>query len=151
MKSERIVTLTRRFRAPRERVFAAWTRAEHLAHWFGPRGFTVPSCEADARAGGALRVCMRSPQGDEFWVRGVFREFVPPERVLIWCVADDEAGDLALEETIDARFAEDADGTLLSLRASASGSSERARAMLEGMEPGWHQTIDRLGSHVDRS
>jgi uncharacterized protein YndB with AHSA1/START domain len=151
VKSERIVTLTRLFRAPRERVFAAWTRAEHLAHWFGPRGFTVPSCEADPRPGGALRVCMRSPRGEEFWVRGVFREFVPPERVLIWCVADDEAGDLALEETIDARFAEEASGTVLSLRASASGSSARARAMLEGMEPGWHQTIDRLGSHVDRS
>ena len=150
MKIERIVMLSRVFEAPRERVFAAWTRAEHLAHWFGPRGFTVPACEADPRAGGEIKLCMRSPQGEDFWVRGVFRELVAPERVLIWCVADDEAGNLAIEETIEARFTEEAGRTRLSLRATASGSSERARAMLEGMEPGWHQTIDRLGSHVDR-
>ena len=40
---ERTVAITRVFRAPRERVFEAWTRAEHLVHWFGPAGFSVHS------------------------------------------------------------------------------------------------------------
>ena len=149
MKTERTVTLTRVFDAPRERLFAAWTRAEHLQHWFAPRGFTIPSCEADPRPGGLLRLCMRSPDGKDFWVRGVFRELVAPERVLIYCVADDEDGNLSLEETIDVTLAEHgSSGTRLSLRATASGSTPRARSMLEGMEPGWHQTVDRLGSHL---
>jgi uncharacterized protein YndB with AHSA1/START domain len=70
-------------------VFAAWTRAEHLAHWFGPRGFTIHSCEADARAGGLFRLCMRSPEGQDYWVRGSFREVLAPERLVIQCSADD--------------------------------------------------------------
>ncbi len=45
----RTVDITRVFDAPRERVFAAWTRAEQLARWFRPKGFTVPSCDAVAR------------------------------------------------------------------------------------------------------
>jgi len=149
MKTERTVVLTRLFDAPRERLFAAWTRAEHLRHWFGPRGFTIPSCEADARPGGVLRLCMRSPDGKDYWVRGVFRELEPPARVLIYCVADDEDGNLSLEETIEATFVEHGGGTKLSLKATASGSSARARAMLEGMEEGWHQTVDRLPSALD--
>jgi uncharacterized protein YndB with AHSA1/START domain len=148
MKTEVTVTLTRVFDVPRERLYAAWTRAEHLKHWFGPRGFTVPSCEADPRPGGLLRLCMRSPDGKDFWVRGVFRELVAPERVLIYCVADDEDGNLSLEETIDVTLTEHSSGTRLSLRATASGSTPQARSMLEGMEPGWHQTVDRLGSHL---
>jgi len=80
VKNERIVVITRVFNAPRSRVFAAWTEAEHLARWFGPKRFTVPSCETDPRPGGAFRVCMRSPEGRDFWVRGVFRQFVAPER-----------------------------------------------------------------------
>jgi uncharacterized protein YndB with AHSA1/START domain len=111
MKSEVTVTLTRVFDSPREKLYAAWTRAEHLKHWFGPRGFTVPSCEADPRPGGVLRFCMRSPDGKDFWVRGEFRELVAPQRVLIHCVADDEEGNPTLET-------------------------------------GWHQTVDRLGSHL---
>ena len=121
MKTEVTVTLTRVFDVPRERLYAAWTRAEHLKHWFGPRGFSIPSCEADPRPGGLLRLCMRSPDGKDFWVRGVFRELVAPERVLIYCVADDKDGNLSLEETIDVTLTEHSSGTRLSLRATASG------------------------------
>jgi uncharacterized protein YndB with AHSA1/START domain len=50
-RHEHTVAVTRVLDAPRERVFAAWTRAEHLAHWFGPKGFAVHSCQADPRLG----------------------------------------------------------------------------------------------------
>jgi uncharacterized protein YndB with AHSA1/START domain len=56
--SEKIVTMTRVFSAPREEVFAAWTQAKHLARWFGPTGFTVPSCEVDPRPGGLFRLTL---------------------------------------------------------------------------------------------
>jgi len=39
-ESREIVT-TRLFEAPRDLVFEAWTRPEHLARWWGPRGFTT--------------------------------------------------------------------------------------------------------------
>jgi uncharacterized protein YndB with AHSA1/START domain len=75
---ERTVELTRVFDAPPERVFAAWTDPRHLARWFGPRGFTVHSCEVEARPGGLFRLCSRSPDGKDYWVRGVYRELLPP-------------------------------------------------------------------------
>jgi uncharacterized protein YndB with AHSA1/START domain len=150
MKKERTVVLTRVFDAPRELVYAAWTQAEHLKQWFAPRGFAVPTCETDPRPGGTFRLCMRAPDGAEYWVRGVFRELERPSRVVIFCVADDEDGNLSLEETIEASFTEQGGKTKLSLKAVASGSSARARDMLEGMEKGWHQTVERLPSALKR-
>lgn len=145
---ERTVEITRVFDAPRERVFAAWTTAEHLAHWFGPKGFTVPSCEADPRPGGAFRLVMRSPDGKEYRVRGSYREVVAPERLVIECTADDDKGIARLEEVINVTFAEHAGKTTLTVHATASGPSAEAAAMLEGMPKGWAQTVDRLSLHL---
>ncbi len=146
--SQRTVEITRVFDAPRERVFAAWTKAEHLARWFGPKGFTIHSCEADPRPGGLFRLCMRSPQGQDYRVRGVYREIVAPERLVITCTAEDEKGIPRLEEVIDVTFAEQDGKTKLSLKATASGASAEAAAMLEGMPKGWAQTVDRLSLHL---
>jgi uncharacterized protein YndB with AHSA1/START domain len=148
--NERTVAKTRFFDAPRERVFEAWTRAEHLVHWFGPKSFTVHSCEADARPGGVFRLCMRSPDGKDYWVRGAYREVVAPERLVIACTAHDEDGIARLEEVINVSFAEDGSKTKLVLNATARGASEIAAKFLSGMEKGWTQTIDRLGTHLRR-
>ena len=59
--AEREVTITRVFDAPRATVFRAWTDADRLARWWGPKGFTNPVCEIDARVGGAIRIHMRRP------------------------------------------------------------------------------------------
>lgn len=146
--NERSVAITRVFDAPRERVFAAWTEAQHLARWFGPHGFTTHSCEAIARPGGAFRLCMRSPEGDEYWVSGSFREVEAPARLVIECSANDEKGKPALDEVIEVTFTEKGGKTTLKLRTTALGRSKRAAEMLKGMEAGWKQTIERLGSLV---
>ena len=75
--------LTRVFHAPRELVFDAWTDPARLARWFGPKGCTIPVCEVDARPGGAYRIVFRRPDGTEFPLRGVLREFVRPERLVM--------------------------------------------------------------------
>jgi len=146
--NERTVAITRLFDAPREHVFAAWTRAEHLAHWFGPKRFTVPSCQSDPRPGGAFRVCVRSPEGQDYWIRGVFRVLVAPERLVISCTADDEKGIARLEEVIDVTFAEQGGKTKLTLLVTANGLNTEAAAMLEGMPKTWAQTVDRLDAHL---
>jgi uncharacterized protein YndB with AHSA1/START domain len=144
--SEKIVTMTRVFSAPPEEVFAAWTQAKHLARWFGPTGFTVPSCEVDPRPGGLFRLCMRSPQGKDYWVRGVYREVVAPERLVITCTAEDDKGIARLEEVINVTLTEQDRKTTLKLHAIASGPSAEAAAMLSGMQKGWSQTVDRLAA-----
>ena len=146
---QRTVELTRIFDAPRERVFAAWTEAKHLAHWFGPKGFTIHSCETDPRPAGVFRLCMRSPDGKDYWVRGAFREVVAPERVVIVCTAEDDKGVPRLDEVIQVTFTEQGGKTKLSLNAVASGPSPEAGVMLDGMQKGWAQTVDRLNTHLN--
>src|ERR1700677_4936537 len=78
----RELTLTRILDAPRELVFKLWTEPRHLAQWWGPHGFTNPVCELDARAGGAIRVHMRAPDGTAYPMGGAFEEIVPPQRLV---------------------------------------------------------------------
>src|SRR5580700_11269312 len=54
---------TRIFDAPREVVFRAWTDPERMKRWWGPKNFTNPVCEVDARPGGTIRIHMRAPDG----------------------------------------------------------------------------------------
>ena len=147
-KRESTVSLTRVFDAPRERVFAAWTDARQLERWFGPQGFTLHSAEADPRPGGMFRLCLRSPQGKDYWVRGLYREVVAPERLVISCTAEDEKGIPRLEEIISVSFADEGGRTRLSLNATAGGTGPEAEAMMAGMPKGWNQTVSRLDEHL---
>ncbi len=74
--------ITRVFAAPRELVFAAWTHPDHLASWFGPQGFTCSAVTVDPRPGGRWRACIRSPEGEDHWMHGVYREVRTPERLV---------------------------------------------------------------------
>lgn len=80
--AERELTITRTFEAPRERVFDAWTRSDHVARWWGPSGFTVPEYENDLRPGGRYRACLRSPQGVDYRLQGTYREIARPHRLV---------------------------------------------------------------------
>ena len=76
------IAMTREFDAPRHLVFDAMTRPEHVRRWFGCDAFTLPICEIDLRVGGAYRFVMRSPDGGESTLQGIYREIVRPERVV---------------------------------------------------------------------
>ena len=71
---EREIEIIRVFDAPRALVFKAWTDPKQLMQWWGPKGFTNPVCEADARVGGAWRIVMRAPDGNEFPCGGEYLE-----------------------------------------------------------------------------
>ena len=79
--------------APRDKVWKAWTEAEHLKHWWGPKGFTVSYCKVDLRPGGIMHYCLRMPDGNEMWGKFAYREIVKPER-LVWInsFSDKEGG-----------------------------------------------------------
>jgi uncharacterized protein YndB with AHSA1/START domain len=77
------LVLERVIDAPRELVWEAWTKPEHLMKWFVPKPWSLASCELDLRPGGAFNTVMRSPEGAEFPGEGCFLEVVPNER-LVW-------------------------------------------------------------------
>jgi uncharacterized protein YndB with AHSA1/START domain len=79
--NERDLSVTRTFDAPLELVWKAWTDPEHVMRWWGPTGFTSPTCEMDFREGGTTLVCMRSPQGQDLYNTWSYRKIDPMERI----------------------------------------------------------------------
>ena len=75
--------ITRLVRAPRQRVWDAWTRPEMLAQWFGPKGVTTTVLRHELRPGGMLHARMDRPDGGAMWARFIYREVEPPSR-LVW-------------------------------------------------------------------
>lgn len=142
--SEREITITRVFDAPRSLVFKAWTDGAQLAQWWGPKGFTNPVCEIDARVGGAIRIHMRSPDGQVYPMRGEFREIVAPERLVFTNIAVDAADKPIIEGLTTVTFAEHAGKTTLTLRTRGRAVVDYAVGYLQGMEAGWTGSIDKL-------
>jgi uncharacterized protein YndB with AHSA1/START domain len=83
-RGDREIVMTRIFDAPRGRVFDALTRPELIKRWLlGPDGWSLPVCDIDLRVGGSFRYVWRNDKsGTEMGMRGVFREIVPPERLV---------------------------------------------------------------------
>lgn len=142
--AEREITITRTFDAPRAQIFRAWTDPEILARWWGPKGFTNPVCEFDARVGGAIRIHMRAPDGAIYPMGGEVREIVPPERLVFTNNALDEAGNPIIQGLTTVTFAEDAGKTKMTLHTRGAAVVEIAVKYLQGMEMGWTMSIDKL-------
>ena len=81
---DREIIMTREFNAPRKLVFEPLTRPEYVKRWLlGPEGWTMPICEIDLKVGGTYRYVWRhSAKGTEMSLHGVYREIVPPERIV---------------------------------------------------------------------
>ncbi len=149
--AKRELTITRIFDAPRSLVFKMWTDPKHVAQWWGPKGFTNPVCELDVRPGGALRIVMRAPDGVDYPMTGVFREIVEPERLVFTNVAVDKEGNPLLEGLTTVTFAEHGGKTKLTLQTRAVALVAAAARMLEGMEAGWTQSLERLAEYVGQA
>ena len=81
--SDRELILVRIIDAPREKVFRAWTDPDLLKQWFAPRPYTTPFAKLDVRPGGTADVVMRSPDGEDMPVPGVYLEVVKNERLVM--------------------------------------------------------------------
>lgn len=144
------VTITRTFEAPRDVVFRAWTDATQLARWWGPAGWTNPVCEVDPRPGGAIHIVMHGPDpfGDAP-MTGVFREVVPPERLVFTSTPLDKNGDALFEVEVTVTFEDDQGKTRLTMHQVEIWSTPEAAFALNGMEEGTRQTLDRLSDHLN--
>ena len=145
--ADRELVITRVFDAPRGLVFKAWTGPEHLECWQGaPRGFTVTAHKMEVRPGGAYRVCMRSPEGVDHWLQGVYREIVEPERLVFTHVWLDAQGRPGKETLVTITFAERGGKTELTLHQTGFKSVESR----DGHKGGWTSTFDRLADYLGK-
>ncbi len=148
---ERTVTLTRVFDAPRELVWRAWTDPKHLGQWFGPRGFSSSLPELDVRVGGALRIVMHGPDGNDYPMKGVFREVKPLERLVFSNIAINNDGNHLLEGETTVTLEVQGSKTKLTVHSYAKGLVPLAPQMLAGMEAGWSQSLDKMAELVAKA
>ena len=140
--SEREITLTRVFDAPRHVVFDAMTKPELLKRWFGPHGSNLVACEVDFRVGGAWRFVVEGPDGEKMGMSGVYREIVPGERTVHTEAFDDYPGDSVVTTVLT----EHEGRTTLTGTVLYESQEVRNAVVASGMEHGAAETYDRLAA-----
>ncbi|MGM0885165.1 MAG: SRPBCC domain-containing protein [Bacillota bacterium] len=150
--------LERVFDAPRELVFKAFSEAEHLKQWWGPRGWTVTVCNVDFRPGGIWHYCMKcmdKNQGDfygfESWGKGIYQEIIEAEKIVYIDYFSDAEGNEAegMPSTqVTLTFVEHEGKTKLINHAQYASAEALKTVMEMGMEQGITETWDRLDEHL---
>jgi uncharacterized protein YndB with AHSA1/START domain len=150
--ADHTLVLTRELAAPRELVFDAWSKPEHLAKWFGPAGFTA-TVEMDFRPGGALAIRMTG-NGHDHWVRGTYLEIVRPERI-VQRLAFEDVPDHPMTQTIE--LADAGGRTRLTIRhelpplaAMTAAQQALMRPRYNGSHEGWTSTLSNLEAYLAR-
>ena len=140
---DRDVALIRAFDAPRRLVFAAHTKPNLVRRWLlGPPGWTMPTCEIDLWVGGCIRYVWRGPNGETMGMSGVFREVVPPERLVHTELFDEDWQGGGVETTTV--FIEAAGKTTVTMTMRFASGEARDAALATGMARGMGQSYDRL-------
>src|SRR5215813_9180829 len=151
--------IARRFDAPRRLVWRAWSEAERMQVWWGPKGCSITVATFEFRPGGFFHYAMRFPDGALIWARFLYREIAPPERI-VWLNSFSNEGcgitrapfdpAIPLEILNDATFAEAAGNTTVTRRARPHGASpnevEVFESMFASLNQGYGGTFDRLAA-----
>lgn len=149
------IEITRIFEASRELVWQAWTNPQHVMRWWGPAGFTAPTCQIDLRVGGKYLFCMQAPDGTKLWSTGIYEEIVPPERLVYTDSFADEAGnavsasyygmgdDIPLEMVVTVTFEEIAGKTKMMVRHQGLPGEIGEMTLL-----GWNSSFDKLAESL---
>jgi uncharacterized protein YndB with AHSA1/START domain len=152
----RTLRIERRFDAPRELVFDAWTRPEQLMQWYAPHGCTIQLVQLDARPGGRFHWCIQNPSFGDCWCVGEYQEIVRPERIVYTLATADSAGNEIepVQAGHDPRWprATLVTVTLADVRGSTRLTLEQnvqeSLAKHTGAHPSWLQMLDRLAELV---
>ncbi len=137
------LTLTRRFNAPPEKVYAAWADPEKLVRWFGPASVEVGTVTADIdlRVGGRYRISFNA-NGNYNEVGGVYREVVPNERLVFtwaWHSTPER------ESLVSISIKSESGGTLLTFKHEQFVDT----IARDNHERGWNEFFAKLESYLD--
>jgi uncharacterized protein YndB with AHSA1/START domain len=139
---DRKIVITRRFDAPRARVFDAWTKPEHMAEWWDAGGERLAICEIDPRPGGKFRFVNQGPNAPEF--SGTYREIVPPERL----VFTTHVGPLEGETIGTVELRDSNGGTDLVITMECASRADRDAMLQMRVDVGTVQTLANLAAHL---
>ena len=135
------LTIKRRFNAPPEKVFQAWTDPEKVKRWMGPGEVKVLAANGDLRSGGRYRWLMRTPDNEEHDVSGVYREVIPNKKLVFtwaWKTTPER------ESLVTVTFKQDGSGTIMTLT-HEQFFDEDAR---DRHQYGWNGAIEKLDKYL---
>lgn len=145
--ADRELSITRLINAPRELVWEAWTKPEHVKNWWGPIGFTNTIHEMNVKAGGVWRLTMHGPDGRDYPNKIVFIEVIEPE-LLVYRHSGDE-GTEPVNFHVTVTFEMQGNKTLLTMKSIFESAAELERVDKEyGAKEGMKQHIGRLEEYV---
>lgn len=155
--------ITRTFDTPRALVWKAWTEREHLARWWGPKGFKVDIRSIDLRPDGVFHYGMLSANGQQHWGRFVYREIIAPERLVFVVSFADEKGVVTrnpwdanwpLQTLSTVTFTELEGKTTVTVEWVPLDATDIEKktfyAGRESMRAGWTGTCDQLDEYLTR-
>ena len=138
---DRHIVITRLFDAPRTLVFDAWTKAEHVRHWWDPSGLPLAVCEIDLRPNGAFRWVNRAPDGAEgYSFAGIYREIEPPAKLVF--ASSPGPGHSTL------MFTEEEKKTKLTITIECPTGQERDILLQMRVDAGTAQTLENLAAYL---
>ena len=142
---DRDLVLTRIINAPREKVYRAWTEPELLKQWFAPKPYIVSVAQMDVRPGGANRIDMRGPDGQDIPGQGVYLEVVKNER-LVFTDAYTKAWEPSAKPfmTVIVTFEDDGGKTKYTARVRHWTIADKETHEKMGFHQGWGQCTDQL-------
>lgn len=158
-----VFEIVRFIRQPLARVWKAWSEAEQLQHWWGPKGCTLEVGRFEFRPGGFCHYAMKFPEAPVMWGRFNYREIEAPRR-LVWLnsFANEHCGiarapfsDFCPLEILNSVTFTEQDGvTTVTLRAEPFGAVEQERVFFEelrpSMEQGYGGTFSQLVDYLTR-
>lgn len=158
---EGVFTITRVFNAPLDLVWEAWSQCEHLSQWWGPKGFTMHTCNIEFKPGGVWHYGMRSPQGQDIWGKFTYLSIDAKNSItLINSFSDAEGGTTRnpwipswpLETIGTMKFVEHDGKTTLTVETRPHNATEAENQEfidgMKGMEAGFGGTFDKLEAHL---
>jgi len=150
-ETQREMVITRTLDAPAELVWQAWTTPEHLAHWWGPDGFTITTESHEFKEGGVWKFTMHGPDGKNYSNKSVYREIDPPRKIVYshgGASDDDDRDGVSFVSTIT--FAEKDGKTEVTMR-SLFPSAEALQTAIQqyGALEGGKQHLASLARYVE--
>jgi uncharacterized protein YndB with AHSA1/START domain len=141
------ILITRRFAAPRRLVYRAWTTPELIRRWWHAERGEVTDIQVDLRVGGRWRYVMLAHGGFEVAFHGEYLEIVPDTKLVTTEIYEAAPDSPALTT---ATFADDGDGTMLTLLVEHADQASRDMHVNSGMEDGLQDAL-RLVEQVAQS
>jgi uncharacterized protein YndB with AHSA1/START domain len=142
------IKLVRVFDAPRAKVFECFTKAEHLAHFWPPKPFTMPVCQVDLKPGGLWHYTMRAPDGWEHACDTVYQQIEPPKKLVMKAALPGPDGRPLFELLQTIELEEKGGKTQVTLIGKILSAAPGSEPFLSGMEQGTNMTLDNLEEYL---